>query len=209
MAYSYRGPFQLTASYGYSEQLSNSYGESIQRHRLGVTAGFRLPWELTLLAAGTLQFTRFPDGVYLTEELQIAEDDGELQLRHAEVGAAHHAEASTSTCATRCTSTCCPAALGSFTHVTSSRWGSRSTSEAPKARAALRLIYSRKALTPDATNRFGELLIELGLVTQSQVHEALALKPLTGNRLGEALLSLGHLTRTQLQRALSLAFAAG
>ncbi|MBL9037760.1 MAG: response regulator [Archangium sp.] len=61
----------------------------------------------------------------------------------------------------------------------------------------------------DPSRRFGELLVELSLVTESQVQEALALQPLTGHRVGEALLSLGYLTRSQLQRALSLAISRG
>lgn len=61
----------------------------------------------------------------------------------------------------------------------------------------------------EPTRRFGDLLIELGLVTDGQVAEALALQPLTGARVGEALLSLGYLTRPQLQRALALAISRG
>jgi adenylate cyclase len=61
----------------------------------------------------------------------------------------------------------------------------------------------------DPSVRFGDLLVELGLVTEMQVQEALALQPLTGHRVGEALLSLGHVTRAQLQRALSVAIARG
>jgi adenylate cyclase len=61
----------------------------------------------------------------------------------------------------------------------------------------------------DPTKRFGQLLVELGLVTEGQVLEALALQPLTGARVGEALLSLGYLTRPQLQRALSAAITRG
>lgn len=61
----------------------------------------------------------------------------------------------------------------------------------------------------DSLRRFGDFLISLGLVTESQVQEALALQPLTGSRVGEALLSLGYLTRAQLQRALSLAVQKG
>lgn len=61
----------------------------------------------------------------------------------------------------------------------------------------------------EPTRRFGDLLIELGLVTEGQVAEALALQPLTGARVGEALLSLGYLTRPQLQRALALAISRG
>lgn len=61
----------------------------------------------------------------------------------------------------------------------------------------------------DPTRRFGELLIELGFVTEGQVAEALALQPLSGARIGEALLALGYLTRPQLQRALSTAIGRG
>jgi adenylate cyclase len=61
----------------------------------------------------------------------------------------------------------------------------------------------------DQLRRFGDFLIEMGLVTEGQVQEALALQPLTGNRVGEALLSLGYLTRAQLQRALSVAVQKG
>jgi adenylate cyclase len=61
----------------------------------------------------------------------------------------------------------------------------------------------------NTTKRFGDLLIELGLVTESQVQEALALQSLTGNRVGEALISLGYVTRAQLQRALSVALGEG
>lgn len=61
----------------------------------------------------------------------------------------------------------------------------------------------------DTTKRFGDLLIELGLVTETQVQEALALQSLTGHRVGEALISLGYVTRPQLQRALSVALGEG
>src|SRR3954469_10545023 len=59
------------------------------------------------------------------------------------------------------------------------------------------------------TKPFGELLVELGFVTEYQVQEALALQSLTGNRIGEALMSLGYITRNQLQRALSMALGRG
>jgi adenylate cyclase len=59
------------------------------------------------------------------------------------------------------------------------------------------------------TKPFGELLVELGFVTDYQVQEALALQSLTGNRIGEALMSLGYITRNQLQRALSMALGRG
>lgn len=72
--YSYRGPFTLAVTYSYSEQQSNSFGESSWRHRLSVTGGFRLPARLTLLGQLGLQLSRL-DRVYLSPELVIAEDD--------------------------------------------------------------------------------------------------------------------------------------
>jgi adenylate cyclase len=49
---------------------------------------------------------------------------------------------------------------------------------------------------------FGDLLLQLSLVTEGQLQEGLALQSLTGQRVGEALVSLGYVTREQLQRAL-------
>ena len=49
---------------------------------------------------------------------------------------------------------------------------------------------------------FGELLVQLGLVEQRHIEEALALQALSGQRIGEALVSLGHVSREQLQGAL-------
>ncbi len=74
-SYSYRGPFHFTFSYSYSDQASNSFGESVQRHRVNATAGLRLPWELTLLASITWQPAVFPEGVYLSPDLTVLEED--------------------------------------------------------------------------------------------------------------------------------------
>lgn len=73
--YSYRGPFHLSVGYAYFDQTSNSYGETIRRHRASVTGGFQLPWKLTLLTALTAQFSFFPQGVYLSPDLTVVEDD--------------------------------------------------------------------------------------------------------------------------------------
>jgi hypothetical protein len=75
VAYAYRGPFQVSASYEYLDDTSTSYGETLRRHRLSVAGGVSLPWELTALGQATLQFTLFPDGVYLSPELSVADDD--------------------------------------------------------------------------------------------------------------------------------------
>jgi hypothetical protein len=73
--YTYRGPFQLSAEYGYSTQDSNSYGETVRIHRLEVAYGMRLPWEWMLLAQVGLQLAEYPDGVFISEEFFLREDD--------------------------------------------------------------------------------------------------------------------------------------
>lgn len=74
-SYSYRGPFHFSFSYSYTDQDSISYGESVQRHRLNATVGVRLPWELTLLGSLIVQPAFFPDGVYLSPDLTVLEED--------------------------------------------------------------------------------------------------------------------------------------
>ncbi len=75
LSYSYRGPFHLSAGYGYFDQTSNSWGETIRRHRFSLTAGVHLPLDFTVLLGGTLQLASYPDGVYLAPELTVVEDD--------------------------------------------------------------------------------------------------------------------------------------
>lgn len=75
VGYTYRGPFHFTIGYTYLDQTSNSYGETLRRHRLSATAGFRLPAQFTLLATGALQLSTFPDGIFLSPDLQVVEDD--------------------------------------------------------------------------------------------------------------------------------------
>ena len=75
LSYSYRGPFHFTFSYSYFDQDSNSYGERVQRHRLNATFGARLPWELTFLSSLTWQPSVFPEGVYLSPDLTVLEED--------------------------------------------------------------------------------------------------------------------------------------
>lgn len=75
LTWMYRGPFQASVSYAYLDQTSNSFGETIRRHRIGLTGGFRLPWRLMVLASATLQLASFPDGVYLSPDLTVVEDE--------------------------------------------------------------------------------------------------------------------------------------
>ena len=73
-AYAFRGPFQLSVGYTFFDETSNSFGESIQRHRLTLAGGVRLPWKLMLLGTVAVQFARYPDGVYLSPDLLVLED---------------------------------------------------------------------------------------------------------------------------------------
>lgn len=75
VGYTYKGPVALSLAYAYLQTDSNSYGESVHRHRLSATAGVRLPWKWTLLAQGALGFNRYPDGVYLSPEIILLDDD--------------------------------------------------------------------------------------------------------------------------------------
>lgn len=75
LSYSFRGPLHFTFSYSYFDQSSNSFGESVQRHRLNATAGFRLPWSMMLLTSLTWQPAVFPEGVYLSPDLTVLEED--------------------------------------------------------------------------------------------------------------------------------------
>ncbi|WP_223642554.1 hypothetical protein [Corallococcus sp. EGB] len=79
--WAYRGPVKLSLSYAFQEVSSNSFGETAMRHRLTASAGVRLPWRLTLLAQGTLGFSRYPDGIYLSPEIILVdEDEGQNSL---------------------------------------------------------------------------------------------------------------------------------
>ncbi|WP_342379041.1 hypothetical protein NVS55_06490 [Myxococcus stipitatus] len=75
LGYSYRGPVTLGLGYSYQEVSSNSFGETVLRHRVTGSAGVRLPWKLTLMAQGSLGITRYPDGIYLSPEIILVEED--------------------------------------------------------------------------------------------------------------------------------------
>jgi hypothetical protein len=74
VGWSLRGPVPLSVTYSYSDDASNSFGESWRQHRLAATAGFRLPWELTLLSQLSLQLADYPDGIFLSPEVVVEED---------------------------------------------------------------------------------------------------------------------------------------
>lgn len=75
VSYTYRGPVALGLTYAYQEVSSNSFGETVLRHRVSGNAGVRLPWRLTLLAQGSLGLTAYPDGIFLSPEIILVEED--------------------------------------------------------------------------------------------------------------------------------------
>jgi len=75
VSYAYRGPFQVGAEYGFADSQSNSFGQSYLRHRLALSGGVRLPAGFLAMAQGVLAISQYPDGVYLSKDLLVLEDD--------------------------------------------------------------------------------------------------------------------------------------
>jgi hypothetical protein len=73
--YTYRGPVALGLTYTFQEISSNSFGETVLRHRLSGSAGMRLPWSVTLLAQAAFGLSHYPDGIYLSPEITLLEED--------------------------------------------------------------------------------------------------------------------------------------
>ncbi len=74
IGYTYRGPVRVTADYSFTEDASNSYGQTSQRHRLTASVAVLLPWHVVLSATGALQFTSFPQGVAVSPQILLLED---------------------------------------------------------------------------------------------------------------------------------------
>ena len=75
VGYQYRGPWAFGFNYSFMESDSNSYGETLRRHRINANAGVKLFWELSVMANVVLQLAQYPDGVYLSDELIVIDDD--------------------------------------------------------------------------------------------------------------------------------------
>lgn len=79
-SYNYRGPVALTLGYSYGGASSNSFAETVFRHRMTGAAGVRLPWDLTLLAQVAVQLANYPDGGYQSADLILLEDDNQTSV---------------------------------------------------------------------------------------------------------------------------------
>jgi hypothetical protein len=75
LGYQYRGPWAFGFNYSFLESDSNSFGETVRRHRINLNAGVKLFWELSLMGNAVLQLAQYPDGVYLSDELIVIDDD--------------------------------------------------------------------------------------------------------------------------------------
>jgi hypothetical protein len=73
--YSYRGPFLARLGYEYLEQDSNSYQQTSRHHRFTGSVGIPLPWELTVLAQGCLQFASYPQGLDLNTVFLTSDEE--------------------------------------------------------------------------------------------------------------------------------------
>lgn len=72
--YALKGPIPLAVTYSYFDQSSNSFGETLRRHRLSATAAFRLPWRFFLFAQAQAQLSSYPEGFRISPELVLDED---------------------------------------------------------------------------------------------------------------------------------------
>ena len=52
-----------------------SFAATVTAELLEEAAGVRLPWKVTLLAQGALGLSRYPDGIYLSPEIALLEED--------------------------------------------------------------------------------------------------------------------------------------
>jgi hypothetical protein len=77
IAYWYRGPVVFSLSYGYLDSSSNSYGETIRQHRVGLVFGAPLFWQLKLFVDINLRFAIYPDGLFVSPEILTLDENGE------------------------------------------------------------------------------------------------------------------------------------
>ncbi len=78
VGYSLRGPVVLSLTYRFVDDRSDAFGESFVRNRVEGLFGWILPGDIYLAATGALQITSYPDGLYLSPQLLLLEDDDDL-----------------------------------------------------------------------------------------------------------------------------------
>ena len=71
----WKGPAVLEASYVYSVNTSNSYGQNLRRHGADLTATAALPWQLFVSGHLELQRTTYEDPVLIDASFLVDEDN--------------------------------------------------------------------------------------------------------------------------------------
>lgn len=71
----WRGPVVVEASYTYSVNQSNSYGQNLRRHSADLTATAALPWQLFVSGHLELQRTTYEDPVLIDADFLVDEDN--------------------------------------------------------------------------------------------------------------------------------------
>lgn len=75
MTLGWRGRAVLEASYAYSVNASNSYGQNLRRHSADLTATAPLPWSLFVSTHLELQRTTYEDPVLIDADFLVDEDN--------------------------------------------------------------------------------------------------------------------------------------
>jgi hypothetical protein len=65
----------VTGGYVVVRNFSNAFAESYTRHRLFGIVGFRLPAEVTVSTRGAVQVTQYDEGVSISRQFFLQEDD--------------------------------------------------------------------------------------------------------------------------------------
>ena len=73
--WSQRGSIIVGGGYAFTVNQSSAPKGAFQRHRIWARAATELPWEVTLAAQGSLQWSNYPGGVPLAEQKRLAEND--------------------------------------------------------------------------------------------------------------------------------------
>ncbi len=81
--WAWRGPALVSAGWAFTQNGSDVTGGDFTRHRLSASAALRLPLQLTLVARLALQWTHYPDPLFLTAALRLAEGQEALDQLEA------------------------------------------------------------------------------------------------------------------------------
>jgi hypothetical protein len=86
--YAHRGAFAADVGYAFSRNRSTAAGGDFDRHRLTARGAVLLPHQFTVAVRGALQWSRYPDPLFVAQQLLLAQgresqDALEVRLTHA------------------------------------------------------------------------------------------------------------------------------